>query len=229
MALHKKGKKPPSPDPGSYTWIATKEGGYWRKKRGTTKAATLNQSFKQGSSRMKLSAPAASRIVQKLRPYLKGLQPGRLTTRISGELRKGLKEADGVSLVSLKSIDLQPEYPFGDLLQAEVNIEQTAHELILAIPIAEHTIRRLNNLVTNYYFELVLLYGDANKEYGLRIESEDSETYEIEKDYPADCKLRAVLPEQPWIALLKVNCIEGNELAGSPKLYGMKVVEGGGN
>ena len=92
---------------------------------------------------MKLSAPAASRIVQKLRPYLKGLQPGRLTTRISGELRKGLKEADGVSLVSLKSIDLQPEYPFGDLLQAEVNIEQTAHELILAIPIAEHCTYKL--------------------------------------------------------------------------------------
>ena len=174
---------------------------------------------------MKLSAPAASRIVQKLRPYLKGLQPGRLTTRISGELRKSLKEADRISLACLKGVDLQPEYPFEDLLQAEVNVEQTAHELILTIPIAEHTIKRLNNLVTNYYFELILLYGDVGKENGLRTESEDSEVYEIEKDYPADCKLRVVLPEQPWIALLKVNCIEGNELALSPKLYGMKVVE----
>ena len=84
----------------------------------------------------------------------------------------------------------------------------------------------MNNLVTDYYFELILLYGDAGKENGLRTESEDSDVYEIKKDNTPDCKLRMVLPEQPWIALLKVNCIEGNELAGSPKLYGMKVVEG---
>ena len=83
-----------------------------------------------------MSAPAAGRIVQKLRPYLKGLQPGRLTARISGALRKGLKEADRLSLVCLKGFDLQPEYAFGDLLQAPVHIEQTAHELILTIPIA---------------------------------------------------------------------------------------------
>jgi hypothetical protein len=176
---------------------------------------------------MKLSVPAASRIVKKLHPYLNGLRPGRLTSGISGKLRKGLKETDKLSLLSLKGLDLQPEHPLENLLQAQVHIERTAHELVITIPIADHTIKRLNSLVTNYYFELVLLYGDAGKENGLRIEGEDSDVYEIGKNYNVDCKLHIVLPEQPWIAFIKVNCIEGNEMAMSPKLYGMKVMQGG--
>ncbi len=52
-----------------------------------------------------------------------------------------------------------------------------------------------------------------------------SDVYEIEKDYDMFCKLSMALPEKEWIALLKVNSIEGNEPAISHKLYGMKVVE----
>jgi hypothetical protein len=68
-------------------WIITKEGGYWRRKRGTVKKAKLNRAFREGSYFMQLSAPAASRIIQKLRPYMDGLYTGRLNAKISGRLR----------------------------------------------------------------------------------------------------------------------------------------------
>jgi hypothetical protein len=174
---------------------------------------------------MKLSAPAASRLLLKLKPYMNGLQTGRLHSRMSGRLRRNLRETGKLSVSCLKGLDLQQEQPLERLLQAEVKIQQTKHELIVTIPIAEHTIKRINTLVTNYYFVLVLLYGDAGKEIGLHTESTDSDVYEIGKQHTTDCQLHMVLPEKEWIALIKVNCIEGNEHAASPKLYGMKVVE----
>jgi hypothetical protein len=225
MALHKKGKRPPNPDPGNCLWIVTKEGGFWRRKRGTVKKAKLNTALKEGSHFMQLSAPAASRIIQKLRPYMNGLYTGRLNTKISGRLRMGLKETGKLNLRCLKGFDLQQDQQFEQLLQAKPQIQQTAHELTVSIPIAAHTVKRINTLVTNYYFELVLLYGDVSKENGLRTESIESDVYEIEKDYNMVCRLSMVLPEKEWIALLKVNSIEGNELARSHKLYGMKVVK----
>jgi hypothetical protein len=224
MALHKKGKRPPNPDPGNCLWITTKDGGFWRRKRGTVKKAKLNRAFKEGSRFMQLSAPATRRIMQKLRPYMDGLYAGRLNAKISGRLRTELKETGKLSLRCLKGFDLQQDQKFEQLLQAGLQIQQTEHELTISIPIAAHTVKRINTLVTNYYFELVLLYGDVSKENGLRTESIESDVYEIEKNYNLFCKLSLVLPEKEWIALLKVNSIEGNEAAMSHKLYGMKVV-----
>jgi hypothetical protein len=225
MAFHKKGKRPPNPDSENFVWVMTREGGYWKRKRGTIKKAKLNRAFKESSNLMKLSAPAASRLLLKLKPYMNGLHTGRLHSRMSGRLRKDLRETGKLNLGCLKGLDLQQEHPLEKLLEAEVKIQQTEHELIVTVPIAEHTVKRINTLVTDYYFVLILLYGDADKENGLRTESIDSDVYEPGKQYDNDCRLAMVLPEKEWIALLKVNCIEGNEHAASPKLYGMKVVE----
>ncbi len=94
MALYKKGKRPPNPDPESYIWIDTKEGGFWRRRRGLVKKARLNAAYLQSSEYTKICSPAASRIMRKLRPYMKGLQPGRITVRICGKLRKALIETN---------------------------------------------------------------------------------------------------------------------------------------
>jgi hypothetical protein len=224
MALHKKGKRPPNPEPGNYIWIDTKEGGFWRRKRGLVKTAKLNFAYSRSSENTKICSPAASRIVRKLRPYMKGLQPGRITTRICGKLRKALNETGRLSMDCLSDFDLQPEHPISHLLQEDIHVEQDIHTLTITMPITELTIKRLNKLVTGYWLELVLLYGDAGKENGLRTESEESKVYAIETCYEDNCKLSLVLPEQPWIALIKVNCIEGNEPAAHSKLYGMKVI-----
>ncbi len=224
MALYSGGRRPPNPDPGNYVWIKTKKGGYWRMKRGTMKPAKVNTAYEQGIDYMKISAPATARIMKKLSPFMRGLDTGRLNARISGLLRRALRKNGKVDLGYLYNLDLQPDHPMRNLLQAGVYIDQSVHELIVRIPIDGDTIKRLNKIVTNYYFELVLLYGDATKENGLRTESEDSAVYDIKKDYGTDCRLSAVLPESPWIALLKVNCIEGDEPAVHPRHYAMKVV-----
>jgi hypothetical protein len=225
MAFHKKGKRPPNPDPENCVWVTTREGGYWKRKRGTVKKAKLNRAFKEGVDLMKLSAPATSRILLKLKPYMSGLHLGRINASISGRLRRELKNTGKLNLSCLKGLDLQQQHPLEKLLETAIKIQRTEHELTVSIPVAEHTVKRINTLVTNYYFVLVLLYGDAGKENGLRTESTDSDVYDMAKDHGGDCRLTMVLPEKEWIALLKVNCIEGNEHAHSFKLYGMKVVE----
>ena len=227
MGFHKKGRRPPSPGP-DYVWIKTSEGGYWRRKRGTIKKAKLNRPFQEGSKRMKQSAPATSRILDKLAPYTNGLYMGRLHSRISGMLRTSLKESGKADLRCLNGLDLQRDHPLERLLRVNAKTKVTADEVVVMLPVGERTLNRLNTLVTNYYFELVLLYGDAVKANGLRTESMESDVYEIEKNYNLTLKLHLVLPEKPWIALLKVNSIEGDELAQSYKLYGMKVIGAGG-
>jgi len=224
MALHKKGKRPPNPDPETYIWVNTKEGSFWRKKRGYIKKAKLNIAYQQSSDNTKICSPAASLIVRKLQPYMEGLQPGRITVRICGKLRRALNETGSLTMQCLNGLDLQAENPLENLLRESIDVEQKSKSVIITIPITNYTIKRMNKLVTNYWFELVLLYGDVNKKNSLRTESEGSKVYAMETSYQDDCKLSLVLPEQPWIALLKVNCIEGNEPAASPKLYGMKVI-----
>jgi hypothetical protein len=227
MAFHKKGKRPPNPDPGSYVWIETRDGGYWRRKRGTVKKAKPNRAFRESGDRMKQSAPATSRILKKLKPYMNGLDIGRLNAHISGLLRTSMTDTGKLSLACLDQLDFQRNQPIEWLLQVIPDIAITAHELIVSIPIVEYTLKRLNTLVTNYYFELILLFGDAGTDNGLRTESEESDVYEIAKDYKLMLTLRLVLPEKPWIALLKVNSIEENEHAKLWRLYGMKVIGAG--
>jgi len=96
--------------------------------------------------------------------------------------------------------------------------------------VKEYTVKRNSGIVTAYYFELILLWGDAGCDKGLRVEEADSPVYRIAEDYSTGCQLSLVLPPegQPWMALLKVSCIEGRELAAAPRNYGMKVIECGG-
>src|SRR3954463_549915 len=93
---------PPPPPSGQYIWVKTKEGGFWRMRRGSYKPARLNEAYLQTSNAMKISAPAASRIVRRLHSYLNRLETGRLTVRISGKLRKSLKEKGRLCFTYLK-------------------------------------------------------------------------------------------------------------------------------
>lgn len=227
MRMYKKGQAPPNPRPGSYILVVTKEGSYWRLKRGTIKKATVNAAYAESIARMKISAPAASRLVRKLQPYMNGLHTGRLNARISALFRKSLSEKGQLSLQYLNDFDFQKEHPLEHLLQEQIAATQTHHEVIITIPVHAGTIKKFNRLITDYYFELVLLYGNVAKDQGLRTESVESAVYAIAKDYKKPCTLRMVLPDQPWIALLKVNSFEGNQPSVHPKLYGLKVVAAG--
>ena len=227
MFLFGMGSIPPPPSShGQYVWVKSKEGGFWRMKRGSYRPAALNKALQHNSDATKICSPAASRIVRRLQPYLNRLQTGRLTVRICGKLRKALKDKGGLSFTYLKGMDMQPDHPLEHLLKAWVHVEQDGQELRVSIPVESYTVKRHNGIVTAYYFELILMWGDASRDKGLRVEEVDSPVYRIAEDYNTECRLSLVLPPagQPWMALLKVSCIEGREMAMAPRMYGMKVV-----
>ena len=122
MALYCLGKKPPCPDPDNYIWVETKEGSFWRKKRGTVKKATLNLRYQQSNDHMKISSPAANRIVRALRPYLTGLDVGRLSARITGKLTQSLNETNSLAFTNFAGLGIQKTPPLDSLLKAPFEI-----------------------------------------------------------------------------------------------------------
>jgi len=232
--MAKKNKRyndPPTPpaDAAGYTLVRTKERVYWRRKRGTIKKATLNSSFKKNAEIMAMASPAAKRILDKLDPYLHGLETGRFIANVSARLKKAFKESGEMGFSLMKNYELQPWYPLHNLLRAGYTVTQKNNELVIQIPIFKGTLQRLNKSVSDYYFEAILLWGDVQKTRGLRVESETSPLYNFNQPTKTVCKMQLNLPTQkaPWMLLLKLSCLEGNKTAHASRNYGMKVVEMG--
>ena len=85
-------------------------------------------------------------------------------------------------------------------------------------------------MVSHYYYEAVLLYGDPSVKDALRTENVVSPLYDINSRKEETCVLDVVLPSNgvPWMVLLKLSCVEGEVLAHAGRNYGMKVVGVGG-
>jgi len=81
---------PPPKDDGSYILVKTKEGPYWRRKRGTVKIARLNDVFGANAAATAIASPAAKKILDKLQPYLSGLNTGRFIANVSARLKQSL-------------------------------------------------------------------------------------------------------------------------------------------
>jgi hypothetical protein len=219
-------KTPPCPgNPEDYVLVKSKEGLHWRKKRGTVKPAQLNTAFEANASAMKIVSPAAKQIAGALRHYLHGISTGRLNVRIGNALRRSLKEQKQLRLCYLKGIELQAEHPMDDMLTTRYNVFVQPKTVRVEITIARDSIKPLNKLTTHYYFEAVLLYGDINKEKGLKTESIESPLYAVGDKAKTVCVLKLDLPKkEDWCLILKLSSLEGNELAGHTKHYRMKVV-----
>ena len=89
--------------------------------------------------------------------------------------------------------------------------------------------RPQNNLVTEYYFELVLLYGNAVAGDSLRIDEDVSPLYAYEDEPRGECVLEVALPtkKKPWLLILKLNALENDVPAVSPRHYAMMVIGAG--
>lgn len=211
-------------DPENRVLVKTTESVYWRKKR---RKGGLNDAFATNVDLSKISGPAAKQVVQRLRPFMKGIEAGRLTLRISNGLRKTLKENKQLSLLALEGEEIQRDYPLHALLVVPYEIVIEDSTCRIEIEVDEKCVKKQNRLATHFYFEAILLYGDLEKENGLRTEHTESKLYAFGKEPKELCELRLSLPDSgEWIVLLKVSCLEGNELAVHPKHYGMKVVKG---
>jgi hypothetical protein len=216
---------PPCPDPERYVLVKTKEGNYWRRKRGSAaKKATLNEAFEMNRVGMAVTAPAAKRIVNKLRPFLDSLSTGRITVRISGLLRKQMNRTGKLDYSLFRGFDLQPGYPIDHLLETQVVISSKEDVLQIEIPIQSSTVKKGNKNITDYFFEVIVLSGDCTVEKGLKIESGSSAVYPIHSVSDEGCRFNLPIGRNPWMAVLKVCCREGNGLAAAAGNYGMKVI-----
>lgn len=109
-------------------------------------------------------------------------------------------------------------------------VKQLSVSIEIQIPVSTGVVKQYNRLVTDFYFEGILLYGDALTDGLLAVEYALSKHYSFADALTDDCKLILSLPtkNEPWMLLLKVSCLEGNELAAHAKHYGMRMVEVGG-
>jgi hypothetical protein len=224
----KKGRKRDIPfcaDPENRVLVTTREGSFWRKKRMKGK---LNASFAKNVDLSKISGPAARNVVGKLRPYFRGIDTGRITLRISNALRNGLKEKGEMRLGALEGAEMQREHPLDRLLLAPYEVIEESSTVTISINIRNHCVKKQNRLATHFYFEAFMLCGDPATATSLRVETTESKLYAFGEEPDEKCELRLSLPEGDvsWMALLKVSCLEGNEMAHHPMHYAMKVVKG---
>ena len=225
---HANGKRPPCPDPQRYEWVDSSEGGYWRLKK--QKGSPVNSSFSANNAATSLLAPAIKRIRNRLEEYTRSLDPGRVQGKMSGLLSPTFKKTGKLDLSVLKGFEFQKEHLLEKLLLAQYQVHVYSNYVELVIPVAEWAVQKHNSLVTDFYFEGILLYGDALKEGSLAVEYASSAPYSFTNTVTESCKLKLPVPPDnlPWMLMLKVSCLEGNEMAAHAKHYGMKVVEVGG-
>ena len=229
MGLKKYSRRqlPPCPDPDSYVMVKTEEGYYWRRKRGTHKKARLNAALQRNAATAKITGPAASRLLRMLEPHTQGIKKGRISLRIAGLLMKTYHAKGVIDFSMLTGLELNAAYPLDKLLYNDYVVKQDKRTISLQLQSGQVQVQ--NNLATDYYFDVVLIGGDPSVDGKLTVAADSSPLYSFADKNVYDVELVLPLPAAGicWMLLLKVSCLEGNELAMHPKHYGMKVVKTG--
>ena len=223
---NKKKKIPPCPGPREeYVLVDAEEGPYWRKKRGSIKEAKLNAVFQSNADALKITSPAAKRIVKVLGNALRGLKTGRITLKLSHRLRRALQEDGRMHYRHLAGYDFQPGHPLDQLLLPGYSVVRTQTSISVSVQPEENPIRLHNRLVSDFYLEAFLVCGEPCENNNIFIESCISGLFSARQALVSN-ELTLHLPEAgiPWMFLLKVSCLEGKELAWHPKNYGMRVI-----
>jgi hypothetical protein len=215
----------PCPDPRLYAWVNTKNGGYWRRRRGTVKRATLNATLTAKKNQLQLVSPAVNRIINAMDSWLVQLETGALPNKIRKLLMKD-KNFDGtIRLSRLNELDWQEKFTLGKIYRGNHWLMQKEHTIMLQFESGRSKMNKLNKLVTNYFVELVLLWGDASIDGGLQTSYAISPLFSFAQTEVMENQLYLDIPDdEPWIAMIKVSCLEGNEMASHARHYGMKVV-----
>lgn len=208
--------------------VETKEGAFWRMKRGAGgKAAELNEGFSAARDMVKMLSPVAARFVAVMRHYLRGLEPGRINNRVKSVLQRSLKETGGMDYKYFNDFVFQPLYPLYNVLLTVPEFKTGEEYVSVYVPIPEGgAVKRQNEIVTDYRFALIMFVGDPLS--GQEVDTYDvmSAIYKMGKQYEEGCELRLKRPTagEPWMCCLRIVTYEGNEVAYNSRHSGMKVV-----
>lgn len=208
-----------NPDPEKYRIVHSKEGDYLRGKR---KTPFINPQLAEMAA--ETCSGAAKQILAKLKPFTEGMQ-GRMNVRLSGKMRSAKKRTGFYNYSLLQGFDLQKEHPLDALYKEVYSVKNNKGKLTLTLPVNPGCIKKHNSMVTAYYFESVLLTGDAMVENSLRVEDERSDLFYFDQVYNTLVVFQFVVPDNtPYLFWLKVGCMEGKERAHHARHYGMRVV-----
>lgn len=221
---------PPCPDPELYILVNAPSGYYWRKKRGTVKPAKLNKVLAAYAEHSKVSMPAAQRLLQMLSPFTGDFHLNGSVQRFAPLFTKALITEGSMSWSFFTDLEINYLYPLDRRLKTDYRVNVNKSSINVEIPLSSQMVKvDRNSNVTGFVFELVVISGDPAKKNSLRSENDLSPgypllSYDIYNKKPATCKLSVQLrPYKPYIAMLKVACLEGETPYG-PKHQSMKVV-----
>ncbi len=208
-----------NPDPEKYHIVHSREGDYIRAKR---KTSFINLQLAEMAA--ETCSGAAKQILTKLKPFTEWML-GRMNVRLSGKMRSAKKLTGFYNYSLLQGFDLQKEHPLDALYKEVYKVKNNNGKLTLHVPVSAGCIKKHNGLVTAYYFEAILLTGDAMVDNSLRVEDERSGLFYFDQVYDTIVVFQFVVPDKTaYLLWLKVGCMEGNEMAHHGRHYGMRVV-----
>lgn len=211
-----------NPDIGKYIIVHSKEGDYLRAKR---TSPFINAQLAEMAA--ETCSAAAKQILTKLRPFTERMM-GRMNVRLSGKMRSAKKQTGSYNYSLLKDFELQKDYPLEALYEGVYQVSHQNNQVTITVPVQTGDVLPHNKIVTAYYFEAVLLTGDAMLPNSLRVEDDRSDMFYFKQQYNTVEVFQFIVPENtPYLLFLKVACMEGDEMAIHPRHYGMKVVEVG--
>ncbi len=216
--------------PQAYVFIETKEGGYWRLKRGTVKKAVLNKAMKQSSRLLTKASHAGGAIRNALAEFTYDLATGRLGNRVNRLLMQSLKEKKVIDFSYLEGLEFQDAYLFDRLVKTPCFFETDKQKKVFrfGIDISENSVKQFNKLVTGYRFAVILLYADTTDRKNLKIMQQSSPQYSFTPDkerWVAEISFPKKMKQ--WLFCVRAECFEGKEPSAHPKMRAMKVVSGG--
>jgi hypothetical protein len=207
-----------NPDIAKYIIVKTKEGDVLRAKR---KDPFINEALKEMAA--ETCSGAARQILTRLQPFTEKMS-GRMNVRISGKMRSAKKRNGAYDYSLMQDFELQKDYPLHSLYNGIYKVRKQKQAVHIDVPVSTEYIKAKNTLVTQYYFEVVALYGHAMVAGDLRVEDERSQLFDFTKKYKTMLQFSFTVPEDtPYLLWLKVGCMEGKQEAHHPMHYGMKV------
>lgn len=100
--------------------------------------------------------PAVPAMLTLLKPFTAELSMGRITARCTGKLMKPFTETGKIYFPALNGTDLQPEYLSDSLCHLPLEITTTKQLLNIRLFTVKTIIKFKNNLVSQYFFAVMI-------------------------------------------------------------------------
>ena len=215
--------RPVNPDPEKYIVFRSKHGRILRRKRGTVKKAELNAAVSANAK--DTGSKEAKEILRALSPYTEHIG-GQKIAYLSTRIRRAKKDPEGINYYPLPEHEINYEFPLRHIYTGDYDIRFENGLIYIDLPTGGMLVKKHNRVVTHYYFEFILVKGDAGIAESMRTESDRSENFSCGDKSTGTCTLSLVAPaEGPYLTVLKFGCIEeGRWEARTARHYGLKIV-----